>query len=297
VKKIFWLSWILIASGVVLFSIPHNKPLDVPSSAVLPPPQKDIQYESYTIEQSVVHTLLIPASSHFSVTPAVSEEVSTLESFAQKHQAVAAINGGFFDPVNQKSTSIVVVEGVLVADPNQNERLIDNPKLAPYLKKILNRTEFRHYLCGQTIRYDISLHTEPPLPGCRLVDVLGGGPRLLPELSSLQEGFLDFSNGEVIRDPLGSSQPNARSAVGITRDGSVLWMMVAQKPEAPTTSGMSLQALAAFMKTKGVEEAMNLDGGSSSSFYYKGKTFYGKVNENGNPVKRPVKSALLIHLR
>jgi hypothetical protein len=281
----------------VLFSIPHNKPLDVPSSAVLPPPQKDIQYESYTIEQSVVHTLLIPASSHFSVTPAVSEEVSTLESFAQKHQAVAAINGGFFDPVNQKSTSIVVVEGVLVADPNQNERLIDNPKLAPYLKKILNRTEFRRYLCGQTIRYDISLHTEPPLPGCRLVDVLGGGPRFLPELSSLQEGFLDFSNGEVIRDPLGSSQPNARSAVGITRDGSVLWMMVAQKPEAPTTSGMSLQGLAAFMKTKGVEEAMNLDGGSSSSFYYKGKTFYGKVNENGNPVKRPVKSALLIHLR
>jgi hypothetical protein len=195
--------------------------------------------------------------------------------------AVAAINGGFFDPVNQKSTSIVVVEGVLVADPNQNERLIDNPKLAPYLKKILNRTEFRRYLCGQTIRYDISLHTEPPLPGCRLVDVLGGGPRLLPELSSLQEGFLDFSNGEVIRDPLGSSQPNARSAVGITRDGSVLWMMVAQKPEAPTTSGMSLQALAAFMKTKGVEEAMNLDGGSSSSFYYKGKTFYGKVNAKG----------------
>ncbi len=296
-RKIFWLSFILIASGVVLFSIPHNKPLDVPSSAVLPPPQKDIQYESHTLQQSVAHTLLIPASSHFSVTPAVSQEVSTLESFAQKHQAVAAINGGFFDPVNQKSTSIVVVEGVLVADPNQNERLIDNPKLAPYLKKILNRTEFRRYLCGQTIRYDISLHTEPPLPGCRLVDVLGGGPRLLPELSSLQEGFLDFSNGAVIRDPLGSSQPNARSAVGITRDGSVLWMMVAQKPEAPTTSGMSLQALAAFMKTKGVEEAMNLDGGSSSSFYYKGKTFYGKVNENGNPVKRPVKSALLIHLR
>jgi exopolysaccharide biosynthesis protein len=42
---------------------------------------------------------------------------------------------------------------------------------------------------------------------------------------------------------------------------------------------------------------MNLDGGSSSSFYYKGKTFYGKVNENGNPIKRPVKSALLIQLR
>jgi hypothetical protein len=174
---------------------------------------------------------------------------------------------------------------------------MNNPKLAPYLKKILNRTEFRRYLCGQTVRYDIALHTEPPLLGCQLVDALGGGPRLLPELSLVQEGFLDFSNGKIIRDPLNSNQPNARSAVGITSDGSVLWMMVAQKPESSPTSGMSLPALAAFMKTKGVEEAMNLDGGSSSSFYYKGNTFYGKVNENGNLVKRPVKSALLIHLR
>jgi hypothetical protein len=294
VRKIFLLSLIVIALGVLLLAIAHNKPPDTSSSVVLPAPKQDIRYDSHKLEQSVVHTLLIPASSRFSLTPAVSQQLSTLESFAQKHRAVAAINGGFFDPANQKSTSIVVVQGQLVADPSQNERLMNNPKLAPYLKKILNRTEFRRYLCGQTVRYDIALHTEPPLPGCRLVDALGGGPRLLPELTLVQEGFLDFSNGEVIRDPLRSSQPNARTAVGITRDGSLLWVIVAQKPEAPTTSGMSLQALAAFMETLGVEKAMNLDGGSSSSLYYKGKTRYGKVNENGNPVRRPVKSVLLV---
>jgi exopolysaccharide biosynthesis protein len=70
--------------------------------------------------------------------------------------------------------------------------------------------------------------------------------------------------------------------------------MVAQKPEAPTTSGMSFQALAAFMKALGVEKAMNLDGGSSSSLYYNGKTLYGKVDDKGNSVRRPVKSVLLI---
>ena len=293
-RKIFWLSLFLLGLGFALLSIPHSKPPEAPSSAILSLPEKDVQYNSHTLDQSVVHTLLIPASSRFSVTPGLSQELSTLESFAQKHQAVAAINGGFFDPANRKSTSIVVLQGILVADPNQNERLMSNPKLAPYLKKILNRTEFRRYLCGQTVRYDIALHTEPPLAGCRLMDVLGGGPRLLPELTSLQEGFLDFSNGEVIRDPLRSSQPDARSAIGITHDGSLLWVMVAQKPDTPSTSGMSLQALAAFMKTLGVEEAMNLDGGSSSCLYYKGKTFYGKVREKGNLVKRPVKSVLLI---
>ncbi len=272
----------------------HSKPPEVPSSAVISPPQKDIQYHSHTLDESVVHTLLISANSHFLVTPALSQELSSLESFAQKYEALAAINGGFFDPANSKSTSYVVRQELLVADPTLNERLMNNPKLVPYLKKILNRTEFRRYLCGQTVRYDIALHTEPLLPDCRLVDTLGGGPRLLPELTSVQEGFLDFSNGEVIRDPLRSSQPDARTAVAITRDGSLLWIMVAQKPEAPTNSGMSLQALAAFMKTLGVEKAMNLDGGSSSCFYYKGKTLYGKVNEKRNLVRRKVKSVLLI---
>ncbi len=293
-RKIFWLSLFLLGLGFALLSIPHSKPPEAPPSAVRPLPEKDVRYNSHTLAQSVVHTLLIPASSRFSVIPALSQELSTLESFAQKHQAVAAINGGFFDPANRKSTSIVIRQGQLIADPSQNQRLMNNPKLAPYLKKILNRTEFKRYLCGKTIRYDIALHTEPPLPGCRLVDALGGGPRLLPEITSLQEGFVDFSNGEVIRDPLNSTQPNARSAVGITRDGTLVWVMVAQKPDTPSTSGMSLPALAAFLKTLGVEKAMNLDGGSSSCLYYKGKTFYGKVDEKGNLVRRPVKSVLLV---
>ena len=283
--------------GMLLSCRPDRKPASFPSSSVSTSAQKDLQYQTHRIQQSVVHTLLIPASSRFVVTPAISPGLSSLESFAQKHGAIAAINGGFFDPENQQSTSYVMQQGVWVADPRQNKRLMNNPKLIPYFQKILNRTEFRRYRCGQTIRYDIALHSEASLTGCQLLDALGGGPRLLPELTEVPEGFVDLANGKIIRDPLGSKQPNARSAIGITRDGSLLVVMVAQKPEAPTTSGLSLPALAAFMKAQGVEQAMNLDGGSSSSFYYKGKTFYGKVNENGNPVKRPVKSALLIHLR
>jgi hypothetical protein len=261
---------------------------------VSPASAETIQYNFYALPQSLVHTLLIPARSRFSVVPALSDQVDTLAGFAQKHQAIAALNGGFFDPENQKSTSYVVRQGKLVADPRLNERLMNNLNLTPYLDKILDRTEFRRYLCGKEIRYDITRHSQPPLIGCQLGDVLGGGPRLLPDLTSVQEGFVDSFKGEVIRDPLGSSQPNARTAVGITRNGSILWVMVAQKPEAPTTSGMSFQALAAFMKALGVEKAMNLDGGSSSSLYYNGKTLYGKVDDKGNSVRRPVKSVLLI---
>ncbi|HBB33275.1 MAG TPA: hypothetical protein DDZ80_01875 [Cyanobacteria bacterium UBA8803] len=293
-RKILLLSFILISLGVGLLSNPRHQPQTVPSSAVLPQIEQDIQYQYHSLGNSVVHTLLIPAGSRFSVMPAVSQKVSTLVSFAHQHQALAVINGGFFDPQNQKSTSYVVQQGVIVADPRLNERLFNNPRLAPYLAKILDRTEFRRYRCGQTVRYDLTLHSEPTPPNCQLIDAIGGGPRLLPAPTLVAEGFLDKANGQVIRDPLGSNQPNARSAVGITGEGSILWVMVAQKPESPTSSGMSLEALAAFMRNLGVEKAMNLDGGSSSSLYYKGKTFYGKVDEKGNPLQRKVLSVLLV---
>lgn len=293
-----WLvSLTLIGLAVLLFSVFRRSP-STPSSAVrpsststvLPSPEPVIRYQAHTLQQSVVHTLLIPVQ-QFVVTPALSSDLDTLEEFTQKHRAIAALNGGFFDPQNYKSTSYAVLQGQLLADPRLNERLMDNPNLAPYLDKILNRTEFRRYRCGTTVRYDIALHSEPPPTACQLVDALGGGPRLLPQITSESEGFVDYANGN-IRDPLRSSQPDARTAVGITRDGSVVWVMVAQKPEA-ATSGMSLQGLTNFMKTLGVEKAMNLDGGSSSSFYYNSKTFYGKVNQAGL-VKRPVKSVLLV---
>jgi hypothetical protein len=228
VKKILDLSLVFIALGGLLSCQPAHKLTSAPSATSSSPKEKDIQYQSYPYGQSIVHTLLIPANSHFLITPALSPSLSRLEILAQKHHAIAAINGGYFDPENRKSTAIVVQQGVLVGNPRQNERLMHNPKLAPYLKQILNRTEFRRYHCGQTTHYDIVLHSEPLPVGCRLVDALGGGPRLLPKVTLVQEGFVDSAKGKVLRDPLGSSQPNARSAIGITRDESIVLVMVAQ---------------------------------------------------------------------
>ncbi|MBW4574182.1 MAG: phosphodiester glycosidase family protein [Aphanothece sp. CMT-3BRIN-NPC111] len=253
-----------------------------------------LRYDTYTLQSSIVYVLRIPANSGFSVAPAVSHKLDTLKNFAQKHRAIAVLNAGFFDPNNQKSTSFLIQQGHVVADPRENKQMMRNPRLAPYLNKILNRTEFRRYICGSTIRYDITLHRNPPLAGCRLIDAIGGGPRLLPELTSTQEGFFAAVKGQVIRDPLASSQPNARTAIGITETGTIIWVMVAQKPDAPSRSGMSLTVLASFLKKNGAQKAMNLDGGSSSSMYYKGQTFYGKVNASGNVVKREVKSVLLL---
>ncbi len=297
--------WLL---GLTIFSLGmplvfkfSSSPGSIPTTpTIAPSPPKNIHYEQRILPHSIVHILRVPSNSKFLVTPAVSPKVTTIEEFAQKHRAQAILNAGFFDPVNQKSTSYVVISGQLVADPKENERLVNNPKLKPYLSKILNRTEFRRYICGETVRYDISLHSEPSPAGCELADAIGGGPRLLPELGSVQEGFVDHTHR---RDAIGGNQPNARSAIGITRDctecsakgdRSIVLVMVAQKSSDPVNSGMTLAELADVMKTLGVEKAVNLDGGSSSSLYYKDQTFYGKVNLQGNSIKRPVKSVLLV---
>jgi hypothetical protein len=256
-----------------------------------------IQYRVYSLPQTDIHTLLIPVgnplhSSHDRPTFAVSATLETVEQFAQREEATAILNAGFFDPVNQKSTSYITLNQKLVADPQQNERLMENPALTPYLDRILNRTELRRYQCQQLDRFDLAQHLAPPPANCEIVDAIGGGPQLLPNLALEQEGFFD-AQGEVIRDPLGSRQRNARTAVGLLPDGKMLWVMVAQKPNFPEDSGMTLAELAEFMKTLGVEKAMNLDGGSSSSLYYDGKAFYGKVNDQGR-IERSVKSVLLL---
>lgn len=265
------------------------------SPVVSPSPAK-MEFKVERLPHSIVYTLHIPNQGQYLVTPGVANTIEPLASFVQTYGAIAAINGGFFDPKNQKSTSAAIVQARQVAKPEDNERLMTNPDLLPYLDKILNRSEFRQYRCGSQIVYDITLRQTLPAPGCELESALGGGPQLLPDITLVQEGFQDISNGKVIRDSLASDRRNARSAIGITRDGAIVLVMVGQKPNAPTNSGMTLKELTHYLKSLKVQKAMNLDGGSSAALYYGGETIYGKVNESGEAVQRPVKSVLLVQM-
>ncbi len=284
-KQLFVLA---IALGISLsFSI------DSLSQSQLPSPTA-IHYDVYERSPQTIHTVTIPHDSDYRLVPAVAGELQGIEEFAEEYQAIAAINGGYFDPVNYKTTSYIVRDGKLVADPRTNERLIDNPDLQPYLGKILNRVELRRYLCQKGVSYDIVLHSVPVPNNCTLQAALGGGPGLLPQDTSIAEGFIAYQNGEIIRDAIGSNSPNARSAVGINTEGDLILVMVAQQPQQPSNSGISLPDLADFMSTLGVTKAMNLDGGSSSALYYDGQILYGKVDSEGNRVERQIKSVLLI---
>jgi len=248
-----------------------------------------------TIEQSpyTIHAVVIPPNSGYLVRPAIAGDLQPIDDFAQA-DTVAIINGGYFDPVNQKTTSFIVQDSQVVADPRFNERLVDNPDLKRYLRKIFNRAEFRRYRCDESIQYDIQLHSAPISNNCTLIESLGGGPGLLPQDSSLAEGFIAYEDGTKIRDAIGNESLNARSAVGIRQDGTVVLVMVEQHPEQPLDSGISLPQLAEEMSNLGAIKAMNLDGGSSASLYYNGQAIYGRVDKKGNKIVRPIKSVLLV---
>ena len=240
-----------------------------------------------------VHVVTIPPN--YPIEVAVSDPLKTVEEFAADTGAMAVLNGGFFDPANGQTTSFVTVNGALVADPRDNDRLIDNPDLTVYMEQILNRSEFRRYRCGDDIRYDITFHNAPLPADCTLHSALGAGPQLLPDTAQT-EGFIDFADGSLIRDAIGTQQRTARSAIGLHADGTLVWVMVSQtEPD----SGMTLAELAEFMTNLNVQKALNLDGGTSSSLAWSvsdglAASYYGRLDQMGQPIQRPVKSVLLL---
>ena len=249
---------------------------------------------TYDLPQATVHVVHLPTDTVISV--AVADDLAPLSLFVQGESGSAvspsAINGGFFDPQNGKTTSHLIVSGEVVGNPAENERLIGNPDLQQYLPQILNRSEFRAYRCGEgTVpSYDITFHDAAVPVGCEIESAIGAGPQLLPEDTSEIEAFTDYENGEPIRDAIGSVSSNARSAVGIDAEGAVYFIMVEKNAALP---GFTLAEVAEFAAPLGIVKLLNLDGGSSSSLHAAGRTLYGRTDTNGNSIERPVKSVLL----
>lgn len=252
-------------------------------------------HEVFELPTSRVHVVILPPDTDYRLTVEVADGLATLPELAEQGDAIAAINAGFFDPQNGLTTSYVRVAGEWVADPRQNPRLMENPDLAPYLAAILNRSEFRVYRCPEGEQYAINRHFAPVPDTCELWHAVGAGPQLLPTMTGIEEGFLaQNAAGEEVRDALGSRYPNARSAVGLKPDGTVVLAVATQRLDVETATGLSLPQMAEFLSDLGVTIALNLDGGSSSGLFWRGTTYYGRLNAEEQPVVRPIKSVLMV---
>ena len=111
---------------------------------------------------------------------------------------------------------------------------------------------------------------------------IGGGPRILRDgqisIECEQEGF-----------PLSFRQTkHPRTAVGLKEDALLHVVIDGRQPGY--SEGMTLDELADFLLNAGCKEALNLDGGGSSTLFVRGRV----VNQPSDGRERPIANALLL---
>lgn len=130
----------------------------------------------------------------------------------------------------------------------------------------------------------VNLSTEPAW--AKLRHAIGGGPRIVkdgrPHITARPEGFRP--------DVYAGAAP--RTAVGITAEGRLLLVAV-EGVENQRRLGMTLQELASTMIKLGARDAMNLDGGGSTTFVADRRL----LNSPADGAARRVSNSLLVFTR
>jgi hypothetical protein len=114
---------------------------------------------------------------------------------------------------------------------------------------------------------------------------VSGGPRLL------REGRISVEREEEGQRRSFDTERHPRTAAGYSRDGRYLILAVVDGRQPGYSRGMDLFELAALMQEFGCSEAVNLDGGGSSTMIILGEV----VNRPSDPTgPRPVANALFV---
>lgn len=271
--------------------LPNGQPLSDQSGASY--------FHFKTLYGSQVHLVVVDIDSgSWELRPGVNATVDTTTHSAQSRSAAATINGGYFGLSDGASVSYVIVDGKVLASPRRNPSLVANQCLSCKVKDaIYNRSEFRILVSDDGRNHVVVAPHDQPLPkGYKLVHSLQAGPRLLPELTVEKEAFVRQENGKTV-DVIRSRQMVARTAFGVTADRKVLLVCVEGGEEQQGRGGATLHQLRQLMLDLGCVEALNLDGGSSSTMYVSYPDSQGRVNGHTvcrNIPERRVKSVLLL---
>ena len=203
---------------------------------------------------------VISSKSRVKLQPVIVSNLETNFDVYKRLHPRFVVNAGFFDPKNQKTVSYITIDGKIVLDPKQNENLMNNAALKPYLPKILNRSEFRILENEKgKILYDIASHNDAVPEGYKIKHAIQAGPMLVPDLKLEEEFFILKRDGKIISESASSLHKYARTAIGI-KENNVYIIIVTN--DAP----MTLEEVANFARSLGLEKAMAFDGGGSTSF-------------------------------
>ena len=224
-----------------------------------------------------------------------SDRRERVSSFAADTGACVVVNGGFFSMERTPAmhAGLLVVDGVIEAPATRSVLRGDNRYETA--RAALGVMPEGFDIAWATSRDgQLQAWSEPPshVPGSPaqlegepapwpVEDAVGAGPALVAD------GQVRVSTNEEVF--FGSAIPNThpRTAAGIRADGTLLLVVVDGRQ--PVSRGVDLEQLAALMLDLGAEEALNLDGGGSSSLFVNGELLN---RPSGVTVEREVMSAI-----
>jgi hypothetical protein len=143
---------------------------------------------------------------------------------------------------------------------------------------------------GDTLRITLGAAPWPsPAPAAIPSLLIGGWPRILRDGASVA-GRASADEGTISRN---AEVRHPRTAVGVTRDRKTL-LLVTVDGRSAASVGMTLVELADFMKTLGAWDALNFDGGGSTTMVIGDRVVNTPSDRTG---EREVGSALFIMKR
>jgi exopolysaccharide biosynthesis protein len=179
-----------------------------------------------------------------------------LSDLARRDRVVAGVNGDFFSLATGTPLNLLVVDGRMFTPPAAQPVLAFDSSGTPYIET------FRLSWAG----------IAPFHP----MEAVGGRPALVRDSAVLgavdTEGQASFNVGR-----------NPRTAVGIARNRRRLILVVVDGRQMPYSDGMSLRELANLMLALGAPDAINLDGGGSSTLVYADPSSNGALRIANRP--------------
>ena len=186
----------------------------------------------------------------------------TTSDMANDNNAILAINGDYY---GARQSGYVIRNGSLYRNSSGNRDAL----------AIMKNGEFEFVTEGET--------SAETLLGNGALQVFSFGPVLL------EDGSISVTENEEVGMAMAS---NPRTAIGYL--GKNHYVFVVSDGRTRESAGLSLYELASFMKSLGVSDAYNLDGGGSSTMVFKGEVINTPTTNGHSSEERAVSDILYI---
>jgi len=221
-------------------------------------PQKGIIHKYVSIPQlyqvpQSISLIEIDPGAGLKVGVTVSDKMRETSRMASEQGAIAAINGSYFDMKRGNSVCFLKVD----------RQVVDTTTLGEFARRVTGAVSIRK---GKMKIISWNRQIEKQYKGKKGI-VLASGPLMLKD-----GRYCDWSLCE--KDFIRTKHP--RSAVALTKDGKILFITVDGRfPKH--AGGVSIPELAHLIRILGGKDAINLDGGGSTTLWLSGAPDNGIV--------------------